>query len=148
MNTPDVRYLSVTLQVVVDVSIDRLWACLVDDIDSWWGQPYISSTNRIALRLNPVPGGTLFEDWDHGNGRIWATVTAVQAPVLLELTGVFMMPGALAGHVLINLEGNDAKTTLNLTHHAMGSITDDSLMQWTNGWNDLLTSLSTHASEK
>ena len=137
-----VRFLQINQTVTAPVPAERLWDCLVNEINTWWGPPYVSSDERQSLSLKPEVGAELFEDWGNGNGRSWATVTAVRAPKLLELAGTFMMPGAQAGNVSITLEAAVTGTTLNLQHQAIGNIDETAETDWSRGWDDLLNRLA------
>lgn len=142
------RIVTVQLQTRCDATPETVWESLVAGIDDWWGEPYISSPERISLTLDPRVGGLLFEDWGSGNGTIWATVSTVRRPYRIELDGTFMMPGAFHGNVAIGIDADPthpAQSQIGLTHRAIGDITDDTIALWEGGWHELIASLAQHA---
>jgi len=140
------RIVSLTLHTTTDADTETLWDCLVDDIDSWWGEPYVNSPERTSLTLDARPGGLLFEDWGDGNGTIWATVKAIRKPRQIDFDGTFMMYGALQGfvHIVIDTDDDD-RTRITLSQQAIGAVTDETIEAWTTGWKHLLGALTTHA---
>lgn len=140
------RMVSVHLQTDCEAEAETVWRTLVDDIDSWWGEPYVSSDERQSLTLDAKPGGLLFEDWGDGNGTTWATIRALRRPQRIEFDGTFMMTGALHGTVGVTLKSTTPGTTrISLTQQAIGAINDETVEAWTNGWNDLLNALKHHS---
>jgi uncharacterized protein YndB with AHSA1/START domain len=140
-----VRSVTVELHTSCRATPDAVWNTLVDDIDAWWGAPYVRSAERTALTLDARPGGQLVEAWgDHG-GAVWATVSAVREPNLLSFDGTFMMSDALAGTVDITITADHDMTTIAVTQRALGAISDETLNSWRQGWIDLLAALVSHA---
>lgn len=136
-----VRAVTVALDTSCQATPETVWDTLVDDIDSWWGAPYVRSPERTSLTLDARPGGVLLERWgDHG-GAIWATVTAARRPSLLEFDGTFMMPEALAGAVDIQIEPDGGRTRIALRHRAIGAIGDETVEAWRHGWTEILGAL-------
>ncbi len=137
------RTVTVDLETRCAAPPAAVWRTLVDDIDSWWGDPYVSSSERQSLTLDARVGGLLLEDWGEGNGTVWGTVRTVRQPSRLEFDGTFMMVGALCGTVAITIEPIDTGSSqVRLTQQAFGAISDETLAAWSNGWTDLLDALS------
>ena len=139
------RIVTVHLETECEAEAETIWRTLVDDIDTWWGEPYVSSPERQALTLDAQPGGLLFEDWGNGNGRTWATVRAPRRPKQIDFDGTFMMNGALHGTVAIAIETRESRSCrIVLAQQAIGAINDETVAAWHGGWEDLLGSLKTH----
>ncbi len=137
------RIVTVDLETRCAAPPTVVWRTLVDDIDSWWGEPYVSSSERQSLTLDARVGGLLVEDWGEGNGTVWGTVRSIRRPYHLEFDGTFMMPGALYGTVAITIEEIDAGASqVRLVQQAFGAISDETVVAWSNGWTDLLDALS------
>ncbi len=143
------RIVNVHLETTCEAEIETVWQTLVDDINQWWGAPYVSSDERVSLTLDAQPGGLLFEDWSDGNGRAWASVRALRRPHLIEFDGTFMMNGALHGTATIAIEAaGEGTSRIVLTQQAIGVITDETIAAWNGGWTDLLTSLKDHCERR
>ena len=151
MNNTAPNIVRVHVQTRCVAEAETVWSSLVDGIDDWWGEPYVSSPERTQLTLDARVGGLLFEDWGDGNGTAWATVSTVRRPHRLELNGTFMMPGALHGHVAIDIDADTAdpaSSRISLTHRAIGDIADETIASWDDGWHELIESLAEHAASE
>jgi uncharacterized protein YndB with AHSA1/START domain len=78
----------IELEISIRAPVERVWKALVKETGKWWLRDFYTSGEAKTFVIEPVLGGKMFEDWGDGAGVIWATVTAVKAPTMLELAGV------------------------------------------------------------
>lgn len=138
MHSETVRIVHIEQRVRIDAGRERVWQALTSDPGAWWGSPYTVRADRVGLRLDLAPGGTLWEDWGDGQGWAWATVRGFRRPELLDLTGTFMLTGAVDGSAAFELSEADGGTLVCLRQTAMGAVTDEVADEWRAGWADLL----------
>jgi len=87
------------------------------------------------MKLEPWPGGRWYRDLGNNTGHLWAHVQVIKPPALLELCGPLFMSYPAVSHVQYRLKKNDDKTTLQLTHRAMGLITPEHMEGVQLGWD-------------
>ncbi len=136
---------TVELAVMSKAARARVWECLVEEVDKWWGEPYVASPDRQRLTLDARPGGSLFEDWGEGDGLIWATVRAVKTTRRIIFDGTFNMPGAIAGVATLELDDVADGTRISISQSAVGAIADDVSERFVIGWEFLLSGLAANA---
>ncbi len=118
--------------------IERVWAALTEDVEAWWGSPYLQG-EATSLVLEPWPGGMFREDWGDGQGAVWGVVGLVERGRRLELHGAMGMTGAVAGVTRFGLDPiGDGSTRLRLSHEAFGHLDPDTQRNYGLGWQDLL----------
>ena len=130
----------VEMEIAIDAPRERVWRALVAEIGVWWRKDFLSPLAR-AFRLEPRPGGRLYEDWGHEQGRLWYTVVGIEAPRKLQLAGAFM-PDDCGGsygtsHLTLMLEDNGQSTLLRLSDHIVGGLRADLASDLTAGWQTL-----------
>jgi hypothetical protein len=91
-NFPSALLIEVRFTLPLALSRSQAWHRLSADIDQWWPAAYRASSEHSRMRLDPVPGGFLLEDGGSGNGVLWYTVQAVDAPQSLVLSGFIAPP--------------------------------------------------------
>jgi uncharacterized protein YndB with AHSA1/START domain len=81
----------VEFELLYTVSVERLWDALTREIADWWpAEFYCHDAGGAAsrqMRLEPWPGGRLWEDWGEQGGLLWAQVLQVTPRQRLELSG-------------------------------------------------------------
>lgn len=127
-------------EVIIEAAPEAVFEAMTADVSAWWGRPYVHSDEARALVLEPRVGGRFFEDWGDGEGALYATVTAFQAPLMLGLVGPFGMDGLCHNRIDLTLEPCPEGTAVKLSHKGMGEIADERREQYTAGWGDLLGS--------
>ena len=76
----------------------------------------------FPMVLEPWPGGRWYRDLGDGDGHFWGHVQVIKPPTLLELCGPMFMSYPSINHVQYRLSGIGARTTLTITHRAIGQI--------------------------
>jgi len=92
----------------------------------------------VGLRLDLRVGGIMWEDWGDGQGWTWGVVRGLRRPHVLELSGTFMLPGAVDGSATFDLTDDAGVTVLSVRQTAIGAITESTADEWRDGWADLL----------
>ena len=125
-------------EVDIDASPDQVWAALTEDVEAWWGSPYLQRT-ATSLVLDARPGGVFREDWGDGQGAVWGVVSNLERARRLELHGPMGMTGAVVGVTRFELHPADGGATrLRLSHEAFGHIDPETERNYGLGWQDLL----------
>jgi hypothetical protein len=88
----------------------------------------------FPMKLEPWPGGRWYRDLGNNSGHLWAHVQVIKPPALLELCGPLFMSYPAVSHVQYRLTKSEDKTTLKLTHKAMGLIPADHMEGMHMGW--------------
>jgi hypothetical protein len=89
----------------------------------------------FPMKLEPWPGGRWYRDLGNNTGHLWAHVQVIKPPALLELCGPLFMSYPAVSHVQYRLKKATDKTTLQLTHKAMGLITPEHMEGVQMGWD-------------
>jgi len=95
----------------------------------------------MNLRLEPWPGGRWFRDLGNNTGHFWGHVQVIKPPKLLEIIGPMFMSYAVAGHLQYKLAENAGVTTLSLSHHAIGEISQQHRENVNKGWEHFLSKM-------
>lgn len=137
----DLGTVNLRLEVTVEAPPARVFAALTDEIGFWWGAPYLRDKERaVDFVLEARPGGRALEVWGDGAGAVWAEVTRIRAPEVLELTGRIGMTGPALSVVTFELAPDGKGTRVTLTHQAVGDVDDETRTGYQDGWTDLLES--------
>jgi uncharacterized protein YndB with AHSA1/START domain len=135
-----VGVLQLEQEVVVDAPPERVFDALTKDVSAWWGEPHMYDEARARdIRLDPVVGGHFYEDWGHGEGALYATVTLLRRPERLRMSGSMGMSGAVAGVIDFRLTPQGKSTVLRFSHRAVGEVTEETRTGYREGWRVLLT---------
>jgi uncharacterized protein YndB with AHSA1/START domain len=130
------------LELEVEIAADRatVWAALTDGAGAWWPQDFYSHPAPRDFRIEPRPGGRMWEDWGDGQGMLWATVTTVRNEELLELSGELTPAFGGPARTLQRFElvEADGGTTLKLSDCVYGSVSAALKGQLEAGWKALL----------
>ncbi len=128
------------IDIAQDVSIAappaKVFKALTDDIGAWWGAPYLSR-DAVDMSLDGVLGGPFQEIWTNGGGRLLGSVTAIDSPGLIEISGPFHF-GLVHGIAEFRLNAVGKGTLLNFTHRAIGVVEEKFAEAAKGGWGDLL----------
>lgn len=125
-------------EVEIAAPPEQVWAALTDEVEAWWGSPYLQG-KASALVLEPWPGGVFREDWGEGQGALWGVASTVERRRRLEIQGAMGMTGAVVGVTRFGLDAiEDGWTRLRLSHKAFGHIDAETERNYGLGWQDLL----------
>jgi len=106
--------------VTVGARPEKVFDCLLD-ITGWWGSPYLMSRDAVDIVLEPRPGGRVVEVWGTDEGCQWGTVTGIQRPRLLEITGTIGIDGPVLAVQRFELEPVDGGTRVSMSLRAVGA---------------------------
>jgi DNA-binding transcriptional ArsR family regulator/uncharacterized protein YndB with AHSA1/START domain len=136
--TPGLQPMQIEQEISINATANRVFEALTNEVQAWWGAPYLISENAKGLVLEPKLGGRFYEDWGDGQGGLWGVVTQVRKNELLEITGPIGMGGPVHAVISYVLEAKGATTLLKFSHQAIGQLDEHAKQGYTGGWNDLL----------
>ena len=125
--------IAVEQEVSIDAPPERVFEAITSGIGEWWDHVFFGG--RVSLE--PWVGGRFFEEAENG-AALFGTVTAIQRPNLLRLSGPLGIRGAVSGSYRFELEEKDGGTLLSLSHSAFGDIDEDAQAAYGEGWSKLL----------
>ena len=108
--------------VSVDVSPERAFRAVVDEIGSWWNKAHTWSGDAANLSLTATPGGCLCETMGNGGGVVHAVVNHVVPGELLRLTGALgpLQEHAVAGTLTFRFAKAGQGTTVTVSYVVSG----------------------------
>lgn len=124
---------------------EQAWQRLAADIDAWWPAAYRASSAGSRMRLDVVPGGVLLEDAGQGNGVLWYTVQAVDAPSSLVLAGFIAPPfgGPALSLLRLAIAERDGGHCVLEVHDSLLGHADPAAVEA--GWRDVFGSFARFA---
>jgi uncharacterized protein YndB with AHSA1/START domain len=131
------RTMHIEQEVAIAAAPEKVFDALTKKTSAWWGAPYLLG-KPDALVLEARPGGRFYESWGGEEGALWATVSRVKRPEVLEMVGAMGMGGAVLGHLVFKLEPRGKGTVLRFSHRATGQIPEGRQEEYGGGWRDLL----------
>ena len=123
--------LNITQEIHVRASLEVTFAALLEqmvDNDTPDG-------TRMAMKLEPWPGGRWYRDLGGDNGHFWGHVQAIKRPTLLEITGPLFMSYPAVSNVQYRLSEKDGGTLITFHHTALGLILEDHRRGVSKGWS-------------
>ncbi len=126
----------IELEITIQSPIERVWKALVSETGTWWRRDFYTDASAKTFIIEPVLGGKMYEDWGQGEGLVWATVTGVKAPTMLELSGVSAPAwgGPNTHYHAFRLEQRGKATVLRFTDAIHGRVDDASENSLREGW--------------
>ena len=109
---------------------------LVQETGKWWRKDFYTEAGARDFIIEPRLGGKAFEDWGNGKGVVWATVTAIRSPHLLELAGVSSPAwgGPSTHDHSFRREEREGSTILRFTDAVHGRVGDKSAASLQESW--------------
>ena len=95
----------------------------------------------MPMVLEAWPGGRWYRDLGNNSGHYWGHVQVIKPPTLLEICGPLFMSYPAVSHLQYRLTAEGAATRLQLTHRALGMITDEHRKGVVMGWSYCLERL-------
>jgi DNA-binding transcriptional ArsR family regulator/uncharacterized protein YndB with AHSA1/START domain len=126
-------------QIEIDAPIERVFHSLINDINAWWEFRY--EDDQAKMSLEPKVGGLFLESWENGQGAIWGTVLYFKENKEIRMQGLLGMSGAVNSHYGYLLESYEDRTTLKLSHSAVGILDSNWHDAHDKGWSLLLNKL-------
>jgi hypothetical protein len=132
---PIVRQLAITQRFFYGKNVQLVWRAITTEMGLWWSER-VHDEARTAIE--PVPGGLWTQMWSSG-GALLGTVTHVQVPLLLRMSGPLAMSTPVFNTVELVLEPTaEQGTNLHLSHHAFGQLGPDDEAAYEEVWTSLL----------
>ena len=136
-----------TARVEVEVKIngDRkiVWDAMVNQTTHWWRKDFLTRPSK-GFHIEPRIGGRMYEDRGDGNGLVWATVTGIDAPHSILLTGILTPEFGGPAHTFFQftLEPVDDDATLvKISDTIFGNIDESLAGKMHEGWLALFEGL-------
>lgn len=124
--------LRVEQEIRVQAPIDVTFAALLEQIGPSNERP---DGMPMPMKLEPWPGGRWFRDLGDGNGHCWATVQAINRPVLLEFSGPLFMSYPVANNVQYRLSEEAGQTVIQFCHAGFGLVQEAHKKNVVTGWS-------------
>jgi hypothetical protein len=127
---------------------EQAWRRLAADIDQWWPAAYRVSAAGSCMRLGAVPGGALLEDAGQGNGVLWYTVQAVDAPASMVLAGFIAPPfgGPALSLLRLSITERDGGHCVLEVHDSLLGHADAAAVEA--GWRDIFGNFAWHVTQE
>jgi uncharacterized protein YndB with AHSA1/START domain len=108
--------------VTINVSPERAFVALVDDIGRWWDSSHTSSGDAGNLWLTANPGGCFCETLANSGGVAHAVVSHVVPGALLRMTGALgpLQEHAVTGTLTWQFAKAGEGTTATMTYSVAG----------------------------
>ena len=133
----------ITQEVVVEAPRERVFDALCE-MGQWFPHRFIPGAPAV---LEPRLGGRFYEGDVDNAGVLYATVTRIERPARLTLTGPMGMTGPVAGVISYELEESDAGTTLRLSHKALGDVSEETQQAYSKGWGQVHEALQDYVAK-
>ena len=141
MTIENANMASLTMEIEISASADKVWSALTTDIGKWWPADFYAggSDGARTFVLEASPGGRMYEDWKNG-GVLWGTVVGVNPGKQLQITGsVFpSFGGPTQWYGTWDLKENTTNSTiLTFSEVGMGRVSDKGTEEKVKGWGYL-----------
>lgn len=139
-----IQQLNFRKEITIDASLDIVWESVLER-----HQAGIDANGKpMEWRFEPWPGGRWYRDLGNNSGHLWGHVQVIKPPTLLELCGPMFMSYAATSHIQHRLIPDGDRTTLRLTHTAIGLIAQEHLEGVQMGWGEFLTEIQAAAERR
>ena len=126
--------LTVTEETHVGASLETTFETLLEEMGPHNETPY---GDKLAMKIEPWPGGRWFRDLGDGNGHFWGVVQAIKRPSLLEICGPLFLSAPVVSNLQYRLTAVDGGTLLTFRHSALGFVPDEIRKNVGAGWSVL-----------
>ena len=126
--------LTVTEEIRVRASLETTFATLLEEMGPHNETP---SGDKLAMKIEPWPGGRWFRDLGGDNGHFWGVVQAIKRPTLLEISGPLFLSAPVMSNMQYRLTAVDGGTLIAFRHSALGFVPDEVRKGLGTGWSQL-----------
>lgn len=130
-----IRTMSIEQEITLSAPAARVFRALTEEMDSWWSPRLYDAPTQITLE--PHVGGRFYEVHG-GNTILWAIVTCIEPNKKVVLDGPLGIAKPVAGVTAFELEEKNGKTTVRVSHRAVGEITEEQIAGYGRGWGRLI----------
>jgi uncharacterized protein YndB with AHSA1/START domain len=123
VDTPTHPATVVRTSVEVSAPPDRAFAVFTDGFDTWWNRSHhLLGGELVAVGIEPVVGGRVWEESDSGGTCTWGRVLVWDPPRRLEFSWLigpdWAVPGpdAVGSRVTVTFTPSASGTTVTLVH--------------------------------
>lgn len=126
--------MTVTEEIHVRAAIDTTFETLLEEMGPHNETP---QGDKLAMKIEPWPGGRWYRDLGNNNGHFWAVVQAIKRPTLLEVSGPLFLSAPVMSNMQYRLTEVDGGTLITFRHSALGFIPDEFRTNVGRGWSVL-----------
>lgn len=134
---PGSESFSLYLRFFYPVSPARVWHALTEGINEWWAHKIHPEARSV---LDASVGGHWKQLWNSG-GAWFATVSYIDVPNRLRVTGPLAMSRPAINVLDFTLEAIDGGTRLHVQHLCFGEVEPNAAATYEQGWNQLFSSV-------
>ncbi|MEZ5337044.1 MAG: SRPBCC domain-containing protein [bacterium] len=117
----------------------RVWRALTEEIQAWWGAPYLCCDDTQEILVELRAGGAMLEKGADGTQVLWGIVGGLTPDSYLELEGSCGLQWPATGNWSFSLaDDGQGGTLLKFRHRAYGPFGKERQDNYYTGWNDLL----------
>jgi uncharacterized protein YndB with AHSA1/START domain len=109
--------ISIEQEIRVKASPETTFAALLEQLGPYNERP---DGVKMAMVLEPWPGGRWFRDLGNGNGHFWGNVQAIKRPGLLEICGPLFLSQPVSNNLQYRLSEHNGGTLIKFHHFAFG----------------------------
>lgn len=136
----DVRCVQYELAISINVSRQRVWIGLTEQLNDWWLPDFHLLGLDSIVQLEPHAGGRLYEH--NGAGELlWYTVLSITPEESMNLVGYCTAEfgGPSTTMLTIRLKADGQSTELTIADSLFGHVTDGHASSLCAGWTQLFT---------
>jgi hypothetical protein len=126
--------LTVTEEVHVRASLEATFETLLEQMGPENETP---TGDKLAMKIEPWPGGRWYRDLGDDNGHYWGVVQAIKRPTLLEVCGPLFLSAPVMSNLQYRLTPVDGGTLISFRHSALGFVPDEVRRNLGTGWGTL-----------
>ena len=130
-----IRTMSVEQEITMAAPVGRVFRAFTEELDRWWSPRLYDDPSKVTLEAKV--GGALYEEQD-GKTALWAIVRCLEPNAKLVLDGPLGISTPVAGVTTFDFAENAGKTTVKLSHRAIGEITEEQIAGYGRGWTQLI----------
>lgn len=108
---------------LLDLPRERAFSLFVDRSDLWWSTPFgDTSDEESEVAIEPLVGGSCYENDAAGQHRVWGTVLSFESPLYVRLAwqvsedGTPIPDPGTASRVMVSFREVGEKTRIEIVH--------------------------------
>ncbi|MFZ4573808.1 MAG: SRPBCC family protein [Phycisphaerales bacterium] len=135
----DCRCETVVLELEIAAPPTKVWKAITTDLGKWWLPDFHCAPGSKGIRMEPKPGGRVFETDGKGGGLLWYSITALQKGKSITMVGHFGPPfgGPVTSLLTWSLAKSDRGTRFTLADYLFGVVSPALVQQVESGWRRL-----------